>query len=139
MNILKVLTPSRKTGNFGERAAARLLKKSGYKILARNFTALDREIDVIARSKDVTVFVEVKTRTVGKQSPAEPRPASAVTPDKQRDIIKAAKCYLAQKKPEGRVRFDIIEVLLTGEEKKSIFKINHIENAFNQNTANRRH
>lgn len=140
MNILKVLTPRRLLGNFGEKSACKFLKKSGYKILERNFIAFNKEIDIIAKNKreDVTVFVEVKTRSSTYSNPNEPRPASAVTPKKQRDIIKAAKCYIAFQRLEGRVRFDVIEVIADAKgKKKKISYIKHLENAFNYNSANK--
>ena len=54
---------SRLLGAFGEREAARLLRKKGYKILERNFEASQGEIDIIAKDNKELVFVEVKTRT----------------------------------------------------------------------------
>lgn len=133
MNILKVLTEKRLTGNVGEDAAARYLRKHGYKILERNYDALGGEIDIIARNRKYYVFVEVKTRTVGHESPKEPRPASAVTPEKQKKIITVAKWFLGSV-PKGRkIRFDVIEVYLN--EEKKVQKIMHLENAFNYNTA----
>ena len=47
MKILDILTPNRKKGNIGERAAVRFLRKNGYKILERNYVALGSEIDEI--------------------------------------------------------------------------------------------
>jgi putative endonuclease len=133
MNILKVLTEKRKTGNVGEDAAARYLRKHGYKILERNYAELDAEIDIIAKNREYYVFVEVKTRTLGHQSPKEPRPASSVTPDKQKKIITVAKWYLGTV-PKGRkIRFDIVEVYL--DEKREVQRIMHLENAFNYNTS----
>ena len=110
MNILKVLTPKRITGNIGENAAAKFLKKAGYRILERNYETADAEIDIIAAIDNVTAFVEVKTRTIGHTSPKEPRPASAVTAEKQRKIISVASRYIKQKHITTRIRFDIIEV-----------------------------
>ena len=59
MNILKVLTERRIAGNFGEGEAARLLKKKGYKILAKNYVGKDGEIDIIASDAEFIVFTEV--------------------------------------------------------------------------------
>ena len=133
MNILKVLTEKRKTGNAGENAAAKFLRKHGYRILERNYAELGAEIDIIAKNREYYVFVEVKTRTLGHQSPKEPRPASSVTPDKQKKIITVAKWYLGTV-PKGRkIRFDIIEVYL--DEKREVQRIMHLENAFNYNTS----
>ena len=133
MNILKVLTEKRKTGNIGEEAATKFLKKRKYKIIERNYEAGDAEIDIIAEDKLHTVFVEVKTRTLGKENPNEPRPASSVTPDKQKKIISAAKYFLVTRASGKRVRFDVIEVFV--DQEKKVQKISHLESAFNYNTA----
>lgn len=136
MNILKVLTERRVTGNFGEGEAAKLLKKRGYKILAKNRVEGDGEIDIIAADSEFTVFVEVKTRKYGVDNPVEPRAASSVTPEKQRRIIKAAKTYLAYNPTDKKVRFDVIEVYYDTEgAKRRVREINHLEGAFDLNTA----
>lgn len=124
------------TGNFGEGEAARLLKKKGYKILAKNHVEGDGEIDIIAADSEFTVFVEVKTRRYGVDNPVEPRAASSVTPEKQRRIIKAAKTYLAYNPTDKKVRFDVIEVYYDTEgAKRRVREINHLEGAFDLNTA----
>lgn len=133
MRILEVLTEKREIGNVGERAAARLLRKKGYKILKKNYTAVGYEIDVIAQNREVCAFIEVKTRTLGKENPKEVRPAASVTPEKQRKIISAAKYFLGTYHQKRRVRFDVVEVYL--DEKKKVQKILHLESAFNYNTA----
>ena len=136
MKILEILTERRRIGNAGERAATRHLKKNGYKILAKNYVALGYEIDVIASDGEHTVFCEVKTRTLGRENPKEPRPASSVTPEKQRKIISAAKSYNAYKSLHKRMRFDVIEVFV--DENKRVKNINHLVGAFNYDTAARR-
>ena len=124
------------TGNFGEGEAARLLKKKGYKILAKNHVEGDGEIDIIAADSEFTVFVEVKTRKYGVDNPVEPRAASSVTPEKQRRIIKAAKTYLAYNPTDKKIRFDVIEVYYDIDGKKRrVREINHLESAFDLNTA----
>ncbi len=112
MNILKVLTERRKTGNIGEDAAARLLRKSGYKIIKRNFVAEGHEIDIIAMNREYFVFVEVKTRTRDKTSPFEPRPAASVDKAKMRAIITCARAFMSGEYGKRKMRFDIIEVYL---------------------------
>ena len=136
MKILNILTPKRLIGNLGERAAARYLKRRGYKILERNYVNSGHEIDIIARKNSITVFIEVKTRTVGHQDPREPRPASSVNATKQKAIIETARRYLSAHRTESRKRFDIIEVYTEYTGKKYIIKdIRHLENTFNINTA----
>ncbi len=139
MNILKVLTEKRRIGNFGENAAAKFLKKKGYKILERGFICGGSEIDIIARKNDTVAFVEVKTRSVGKESPLEPRPASSVTPEKQKKIISAAR-YYQKNIPSGvRLRFDVIEVYAERVKNKDrAAEIRHLENTFDLNTAYQR-
>ena len=134
MQILKLLTKNRIIGNFGEKTAVSYLKKNKFKILEQNYVAHNNEIDIIAQNKEFLIFVEVKTRTVGVSSLSDStRPASAVTPEKQRKIISAARYYLACNPPTLHVRFDVIEVYLT--ENKKINRIHHIPSAFNVNTA----
>ena len=134
MKILEILTPKRQIGNIGERAAARHLKRGGYKILDRNYTAFDAEIDIIAIKDGTVCFVEVKTRTLGREDAREPRPASAVNPEKQRKIIRCAKAFMSSNyKIKAKMRFDVIEVFL--HENKKVAEINHLISAFNYNTA----
>lgn len=136
MNILKIKTPERILGNYGEKAACKYLRRHGYKILRKNFTADSAEIDIIAQNSDTLVFVEVKTRNLTALSPDEPRPASAVNPEKQRKIIKAARVYLAFNPTEKRKQFDIIEVLVDSKNGRySLAEIKHLKNTFNLNTA----
>ncbi len=54
---------AQKIGYFGEKLAQNYLKRKGYKIIEANVKTSYKEIDIIARQKDMLVFVEVKTRT----------------------------------------------------------------------------
>ena len=136
MKILEIFTKNRIIGNLGEREAVRHLRRSGYRILEKNYVALGYEIDVIARKKNVTAFIEVKARNVKHLGHYEARPASAVTPEKQRKIIAAAKYYSKVKNLDTRMRFDIVEVYLEDEDKGvKIRETKHLENAFDWNTA----
>ena len=121
-------------GRLGEDQAARYLKKNKFKIIERNLHVSHNEIDIIAISKKqrIIAFVEVKARTVDKDlySPFG-TPASAVTKEKQRRTIEAARGYLRsnEKYFEFQPRFDVLEIYLDREDMK-VLKINHIENAF---------
>ena len=107
-----------------------------YRIEKRNFVGDSHEIDIIASNKEYIVFVEVKTRTLGKENPNEPRPASSVTPEKQRAIISASKIYSAFNPTNKKKRFDIIEVYINQNSKrKRVAEIKHLQSAFNANTA----
>lgn len=121
-------------GRLGEDQAARFLKKNKLKIIERNLHVSHNEIDIIAISKKqrIIAFVEVKARTVDKDlySPFG-TPASAVTKEKQRRTIEAARGYLRsnEKYFDFQPRFDVLEIYLDREDMK-VLKINHIENAF---------
>ena len=114
-------------GCLGERLAVRHLKKSGMKILYRNFRAPHGgEIDIIARDGHVLTFVEVKTRTNEKFG----RPVEAVNLDK-RFLITRGACQWLRMIDENQnninYRFDVVEVIL--EQGKSA-RINLIKEAF---------
>ena len=104
--------------NDGEKAAAKYLKKQGYKIILQNYKAKMGEIDIIAMDGDILVFAEVKQRAYDDFG----APREYVTKEKMRKIRNTAQLYLMKNKFSGNVRFDVVEVL--GDE------INHIKNAF---------
>lgn len=129
----KDLPPHLKTGIYGEKKAASLLRKKGYIILERNYTAYGKEIDIIAENRDFLVFCEVKTRTANQALIDKyGRPADAVNYYKQKNVISGAKIYLASNKTSKSVRFDVIEVFLADGKRRhpKILKIHHIEDAF---------
>ncbi len=131
MRILKVLTPLRIRGNLGERAAAKYLRRAGYKILARNYVVDGAgEIDIIAKKDGTSVIVEVKTRNQNTLEPGE-RPADAVTKEKRRRLLTAGAAYHGRLGKGTRLRFDIIEVytdVIRGKERA--VKIKHTVSAF---------
>lgn len=65
-------------GPFGERAARRFLRRSGYRTLATNMRTSVGEIDLIMEAPDrrTVVFVEVKARRVDPARPSPPPEAS---------------------------------------------------------------
>lgn len=137
MKILEILTEKRRLGNLGERAAAKYLKRHGYKILKRNYVAVGYEIDIVAENKTTLAFIEVKSRTVTEENIHESRPAASVTPEKQKKIITAAKFFIGARELNKKVSLDVIEVYLTGtDKKKKVKEIKHLESTFNKNTAN---
>ncbi len=110
-------------GKQGEGLAARALRGEGYSILAMNYRTVFGEIDIIARDKGVTCFVEVKTRSSSRFG----KPEEAVGVSKQRQIAKVALSYLQQRglldKP---ARFDVVSVTLT----QPVPAVKVIKNAF---------
>ena len=106
-------------GNEGEQAACDYLAGKGWQVIGRNVRRGRGEIDIIARAKKTTAFIEVKRRS----STAFGQPAEAVNLEKQRRIAQAAAIYMQENGlDDARVRFDVIEIL-PGE-------IRHIPGAF---------
>lgn len=114
-------------GEFGERAAQRHLQSLGFKFLTANFRSDHGEIDLVFRDADCLVFVEVKTRS----SEAWTRPAAAVNAAKRRKISKTALDYLRLlEDPRVKMRFDIVEVLLDGDDVREVREVRHLPNTF---------
>ncbi len=94
-------------GRAGEEAAARYLEAQGYRVVERNVRVRRGEIDIVAEDQGVLVFVEVKTRTGTGFGLA----AEAVTPQKQRQLVRLAAAYLAARGWSDRLcRFDVVTV-----------------------------
>ena len=109
-------------GNKGEMLASRYLLDKGYAILHYNWRSGHKEIDLIARDRDVLVFVEVKSRRDEIYGDA----ADAVTPQKIRLLISAAEAYVMKYKVDTPLRFDVVTVVGMCEP----YKIEHIIDAF---------
>ncbi len=138
-NIFRAKTDENRLGRYGERAAARYLRRHGYTVKAKNFTAAGAEIDLICETADTTVFAEVKTRSIDKM-PDTTRPASAVTAEKQRKILQASRFYRSRSHVHKRQRFDIVEVYAdTSRRRPRTVRICHIPGAFNRDTAYKGH
>ncbi len=100
-------SPAPPLGAVGERAAERFLVRARYVILARNYRCRQGEVDLIALDGCTVVFVEVKAR----RGPGWGTPIEAVTPFKQRRLVRVAEHFLARHRLAGRaVRFDIVGV-----------------------------
>lgn len=96
-------------GARGEHAAAKYLRRHGYKVLMCNFRSGKAEVDIVARHKDWLVFVEVKTRRTEQFG----LPSEAVDREKQRNLSKAALDYLRLlHNPRIHFRFDVVEVVM---------------------------
>lgn len=111
-------------GRWGEDEAVRYLRRSGMKILERNYRVPVGEIDIIARQKKFLIFVEVKAR----RSRQFGTPQEAVGVRKQRQIIRTAQWYLSENKSEKlQPRFDVVAVM-PGVDGRA--QIEHLTDAF---------
>jgi len=110
-------------GTKGEDLAVTFLKKKGYKIIARNYKTFIGEIDIIAKDGNITVFIEVKTRT----NDSFGYPFVAVNTKKKKKLKNLALLYLKNKGQESPVRFDVFSIFYMDNGKKVI---EHIKDAF---------
>ena len=109
-------------GQRGERIAERHLVARGMTVIDRNWRCSQGEIDLVLRDGDVTVVVEVKTRTNTEYK----EPQEAVDWRKVRHIVVAADAYIKHFGIDLPVRFDIV----TAVGDRPPFQIEHLENAF---------
>jgi putative endonuclease len=94
-------------GLTGEDLACKELERLGYEILARRYRTRFGEIDIVAKHKQATVFVEVKARCGDDYGGG----AAAVTPWKQRRIAQMAVDYLSRHNlHDTPCRFDVVTV-----------------------------
>ena len=107
-------------GREGESKAAEYLRKKRYDIIGANYRCRFGELDLIAKKRELVIFVEVKLRKNDRFGAA----ADAVSFSKQDKLRKTAASWLAAHDCDAPTRFDVIEIYTdTG-------RINHIENAF---------
>ena len=101
----KPLTQNRKTGNWAEGLAAEDLRKKKMRILARNWTYKNDELDIIAQDGEGVVFVEVRARSAKAHVPGY----FTLGGGKRTALRRAINAYLHE---HGEVpwRFDVVEV-----------------------------
>ncbi len=109
-------------GKKGETLAVDFLLKKGYEILEQNYRYLKSEIDIIARTKETIVVVEVKTRS----TPDFGDPQEFVKPKQIQSMVKAIDHYITDADLDTEVRFDIVAII----ENKQGTAIEHLEDAF---------
>ena len=108
-------------GIDGEVHATQYLKSLGYIICHNRWRSGHLEIDIVAKTNDELIFVEVKTRSNDYQTPED-----VVDMKKIRRLVTAANNYIKQYDLSLSPRFDII--FITIEDGKS--HLEHIQDAF---------
>jgi putative endonuclease len=109
-------------GARGERLAADLLERAGYRLVAANFklpvgrnlrgAVVQAEIDLVAYDGGTLCFVEVKTR----RSDEFAAPEANVDLRKQRQITRAARAYRrAFGLTSAPHRYDVVSLVIPGE------------------------
>ncbi len=99
---------NRELGAQGEALTARYVQQRGWQVVAQGWHCRGGELDLVAQRQDWLIFVEVKTRQSSTLDGL-----LAVSPTKQRRLIRAAQLFL-QAHPqwaEFNCRFDVAVVL----------------------------
>jgi putative endonuclease len=115
------LAPHLALGAHGERLAADLLERAGYRLVAANFklpvgrnlrgVVVNAEIDLVAYDGATLCFVEVKTRRSDEYN----APEANVDLRKQRQITRAARVYRRTfGVAEEPHRYDVVSLVLPG-------------------------
>ncbi len=112
---------NQRIGQWGEETAAQHLASKGCEIVARNVRTPYGEIDIVARHKNTTIFVEVKTRTSNKMG----LPEESITARKREHMLNAAAHYAA----ENELEHWQIDVIAIEGKPGSDPVITHFENA----------
>jgi putative endonuclease len=116
-----------RAGIAGEDAAFFYLRRKGYTVAARRWSAgnVPGDVDLIAWQGSLLCIIEVKTRTAHDMTPAE----TAVDGHKRHVLRRLARAYIRHlpRSEPPQVRFDVISVyLVPGQEREFL----HFENAF---------
>lgn len=133
-------------GRRGEELAAAYLVKTGYRLVAANFSVpvgrsragavINVEIDLVAYEAETLCFVEVKSRASDWFAP----PEANVDRRKQRQIARAARAYRRMFDLTGApYRYDVVAVVLPAEnDAPAGFEIQLFRNYWNEAALRKR-
>lgn len=93
-------------GDQAENLAKTYLENKGYEFLKNNFRYKRNEIDLIMKTPDTLVFIEVKFRKTTQFG----NPENFVDTGKISRIKKAAEVFIFQINWHGKIRFDVIAI-----------------------------
>ncbi len=113
------------TGKRFEDRAARLLRRAGLTLIARNYRCKLGEIDLVCRDGNTLVFVEVRYRSPRGYACA----AASVTPAKQRKLLAAAQHYLQTHRLSDQTPCRIDVVAIDAGQRAGEHEIQWIKNA----------
>jgi len=110
-------------GERGEAIAKDYLLNLGYQILDTNWHWGHKEIDIVARSGDEIVVVEVKARDENYAV----EPWESVTLSKIRNIVEVADHWIRCHQIDLETRFDVISIVV---DRDGSHHLEHFEGAF---------
>lgn len=113
----------------GEDAAARYMKRNGYRVVARNLRLTPGEIDLVCRSRKTGSFVLVEVKARLQEGDTNRRPEDAITSAKRRKLILLARSLMRDEEVRAAgLRIDVIAVEFSRGQRKPI-AIRHYERA----------
>jgi putative endonuclease len=108
-------------GKKGEDQALDFLLTQGYRLITRNYTSLNAEIDLIVQKEDLLVFVEVRVKATADYG----YPEQSLSRAKINAIKRGAAAFLFQRSLPEKVRFDMISIV-----EYPRWELTHFEDAF---------
>ena len=126
-----VLRRRRSLGARGEDAAARLMRRSGCRVVARNLDLGFGELDLVCedRSDGALVVVEVKARMGSARDPRSGSPESSITDAKRAKLRSLTSALMREERWRGRaVRIDVVAVVFTRGRRRPV-AIRHYKSA----------
>ncbi|VTR93703.1 endonuclease : UPF0102 protein PM8797T_28449 OS=Planctomyces maris DSM 8797 GN=PM8797T_28449 PE=3 SV=1: UPF0102 [Gemmata massiliana] len=116
-------------GRRSERAAAKYIRKLGYRLLAANVSDREGELDLLALDGQTLVIVEVRS-TSSDRDDAINQTAASVDLRKQRKITEATSRFLARRRLLGKiaVRYDVLVIAWPEHAREPT--VRHIPHAF---------
>jgi len=123
---------TRKTGDIGEKLAAKYLKSQGFAVLETNYLKNWGELDIVAKNMNIIHFIEVKTFSYESRQALEKslvgdqwRPEELVDDRKLHQIEKALESWLSEHKWGGEWVIDVIAIRMVTKEKYSTLNFIH--------------
>jgi len=116
---MDLLWNKKQIGTIGELIAGEHLKKTGHRIIEKNYLIPAGEIDIIAEKDNTLIFLEVKTRT----SKYFGLPEESIVPARSRRIRKVAEIFLAENNCyKINARFDVISIQINRKELEKYYR-----------------
>jgi putative endonuclease len=104
-------------GEYGERLAAQAIEQAGLRVLDRNWRCAIGEIDIVAGWRDLLVVCEVKTRRGDRFG----SPIEAITTAKAARLYRLGAAWAVEHDYSyGRMRVDVVSVLLSGRGRRRV-------------------
>lgn len=118
--LIRMFGNKKEIGILGEKLACKYLRERGYEIIDQNYRTRGGEIDIVAKERDMLVFVEVKTRT----NRLFGFPEEAIDIRKQHKLALTAENYLAVHcLSEANYRIDSVGIEL--DENGGVLELRH--------------